>query len=70
MPQGTDLEAFDPNDEVLKADPRLLAAAEARAKDHAPPVTFSEVGERPRPRPGCANPLDRSTELAELHKAL
>ena len=67
---GTDLEAFDPNDEVLKADPRLLAAAKARAKDHAPPVTFSDVAERPRPRIGCANPLDRSTELAELHSAL
>lgn len=67
---GTDLEAFDPNDEVLKADPRLLEAALARATDHAPPVTFSEVAARPRPRPSGSNPLDRSHELAELHSAL
>jgi A1 cistron-splicing factor AAR2 len=67
---GTDLEGFDPHDEVLRADPRLMEAALARAADRAPPVTFSDVGDRPRPRPGAANPLDRSHELAELHSAL
>jgi A1 cistron-splicing factor AAR2 len=67
---GTELEGFDPRDEVLKADPRLMEAALARATDQTPPVTFSAVAARPRPRPGASNPLDRSHELAELHSTL
>ena len=55
---------------MLRADPRLMAAARARAASETPPVSFSTLGDRPRPAADAANPLDRSSELAALHSAL
>ena len=55
---------------MLRADPRLMAAARARAASETPPDSFSTLGDRPRPAADAANPLDRSSELAALHSAL
>jgi hypothetical protein len=52
--QGTDLEPYDPDDELFRADPRLREAAQARAQASSPPCVFTEVGARPAPAPGAA----------------
>ena len=67
---GMDLDSLDENDELYKADPRLRAAAEARAATAPPPCVFTPLHPRPMPDPETgAISIDRSAELRQLLRA-